>query len=55
MNTASRANLVRKFQNIKVQLHKTILHIKFNKSCLENNVIPKYAVIRLNEEICVSG
>ena len=47
MNTASRANLVQKFQNVKVLLHKTILHIKFNKSCLENNVIPNYAIIRL--------
>ena len=46
MNTASRANIVRDFQNVKVQLHKTILHIKFNKSCLKNNVIPNYAVIR---------
>ena len=47
MNIASRANIVRDFQNVKTQLHKTILHIKFNKTCLKNNIIPNYARIKI--------
>jgi hypothetical protein len=47
MNVASRANVVREFQNIKIKLHKTILHIKFNKSCLKYGVIPNYAVVHI--------
>ena len=46
MNIASRANMVHNFQNIKIQLHKTILHIRFNKTCLKNNITPNYARIK---------
>lgn len=46
MNNNSRDNVVRRFQNIKTQLHKTILHIRFNKACLKNKVIPNYAIIK---------
>ena len=39
--------IVRKFQNVKIQLHKTISHVKFNKACFRNNVIPNYARINM--------
>ena len=45
---ASQASIVFKYQNVKIKLLKTNLHIKFNKKCLENNLIPKYARIYIN-------
>lgn len=47
MDFASQASIVRKFQNVKIQLHKTISHIKFIKACLRSNVIPNYARINM--------
>lgn len=45
---ACQASTVFKFQNIKIKLLKTNLHIKFNKECIRNNLIPKYASIKIN-------
>ena len=47
MKTVRRTNLVREFQNVKTKLHKTILHTKFNKSCLKYGVTPNYATIHI--------
>ena len=44
---ASQASMVYKYQNVKIQLLKTNLHIKFNNICLKNHLIPKYAVINV--------
>lgn len=44
---ASQASTVYRFQNIKIRLLKTNSHIKFNKECLKNNLIPNYASIRI--------
>ena len=44
---AGQASIVFKYLNIKMKLLKTCLHIKFNKKCLVNKVIPKYANIRI--------
>ena len=44
---ASQATMVFKYQNVKMQLLKTNLHIKFNKFCLFHNLTPKYAIINI--------
>ena len=44
----SQASMVFKFQNVKIQLLKTNLHIKFNKICLQKNITPKYATVKIN-------
>ena len=45
---ACQASTVFKYINIKIKLLKTNLHIKFNKKCLQLNIIPKYSTIRIN-------
>ena len=44
----SQAKMVFKFQNTKIQLLKSNLHIKFNKICLLKNITPKYAIVNIN-------
>ena len=45
---ASQANTVYKYQNIKIQLYKTIAHIKFNNTCIIQKITPKYATVYIN-------
>ena len=47
---ASQAHTVYKFQNIKIRLLKTNLHIRFNQECIKYNIIPKYASIKINKK-----
>ena len=47
---ACQAHTVIKFQNIKIKLLKTRLHIKFNQECITNNIIPRYAFIKINRK-----
>ena len=46
---AGQANTIYNYQNVKIKLLKTILHIKFNKNCIKNNIIPKYARLKYND------
>ena len=46
---ASQSNTVYLYQNIKIKLLKVNLHIKFNKKCIRNNIIPNYAKIKIND------
>lgn len=51
---ASQASIVFKYQNVKIQLMKTCLHIKFNKQCIRNDIIPTYAKIKINSNSIAS-
>ena len=49
INNAGQANTIYNYQNIKIKLLKTNLHIKFNKKCIKNHIIPKYARLKCND------
>ena len=44
---ASQASIVFRYLNIKTKLLTTNLHVKLNKKCLVNKVVPKYDNIRI--------
>ena len=44
-----KADIAYKYQNLKLKLFKTNLHIKFNKICLRQNLIPNYAKIKIKD------
>ena len=47
---ASQAKLMYKYFNTKKTLQLTIANIYFNKSCLKNNVIPKYVNVNIRSK-----
>lgn len=44
--TASQAKQFHGFLNTKIKLHKVIANLWYNKQCLVNKVIPKYAILK---------
>lgn len=48
--TAGQAKIINKFTNTRRKLLKTIANIKFNKTCKEHNLIPKYIHLKTNSK-----
>lgn len=45
---AEQANLANQYKDVKLRLRKTIENIKFNKTCLEHNLVPSYIIVKIS-------
>ena len=54
INDNNNVSKVFKYLNLKVKLKRVLSKIWFNKQCLDNNVIPKYAQVKIKNKNTVA-